>query len=59
MDGMRDLFREKKVLATPAFEGVGEMMKTPRGWRMDVLEEGVEGEEKGRRGRERGRGKEC
>ncbi|KIM82686.1 hypothetical protein PILCRDRAFT_819990, partial [Piloderma croceum F 1598] len=45
MDGMRDLFREKKVLATPAFEGVGEMMKTPRGWRMDVLEEGVEGEE--------------
>jgi hypothetical protein len=47
MDGVRDLFREKKVLATPAFEGVGEMMKTPRGWRMDVLEEGVEGDENG------------
>lgn len=37
MDGMRDMFRERKVLATPAFEGVGEMMSTPKGWKMDVL----------------------
>lgn len=50
MDGLRGLFREKKEKkdpATPVFEGVGEMMKTPGGWGMSILEEGVEGEEEG------------
>lgn len=42
MDGLRDMFRERKVTETPAFEGVGEMMRTPNGWEVDVLDEGAE-----------------
>jgi len=45
MDGMRDLFREKKIMRTPAFEGVGEMMKMPEGWTAGRVDE--EGEEDG------------
>jgi hypothetical protein len=42
MDGLKDMFRERKVTETPGFEGVGEMMRTPNGWKMDVLDEDVE-----------------
>ncbi|THH31839.1 hypothetical protein EUX98_g2372 [Antrodiella citrinella] len=29
MDGMRDLFRSERVVASPVYEGVGEMLATP------------------------------
>ncbi|KAI0826106.1 hypothetical protein BC629DRAFT_1434608 [Irpex lacteus] len=39
MDGMREMFRTadtERVQATPAFEGLGEMLKTPVGWAAEV-----------------------
>lgn len=57
MDGLRELFMEERVLATPAFEGVGEMMRTPVGWGAGEGAEGAEGEEEGevKKSRRRGR----